>query len=302
MIDEIFMDKIKLFKRELRHYDPIVRRRALEALYDDSREDITTKALGLMGASKAYIIAEKPGILCGLIEADSVFTGMKVRHHLAEGAKFKRGSIILEVAGDISEILKRERTALNYLQLLSGIATLSRSLTDKFGKFTISALRKNHPLLTESEKRAVQVGDGLAHRMSLADGYLIKNTHIESLKKKYKLDASQAIKLSVAQAVKHRRQSHIHYFVEVEAHSLQEAVAAAKTQADTIMIDNQPPKRFREIVRAIRKVNSVILIEASGGITPNNAKLYLDAGARFVSMSYLAMRARPINMHLKLVF
>ncbi|MFH0972169.1 MAG: hypothetical protein V1835_06405 [Candidatus Micrarchaeota archaeon] len=298
---EMRYNKDKLFKRDLAHYESLVKRRALEALYDDSREDITAQALDLKGNAKAVIVAQEPGVLCGLIEAKYAFLGLKVHTDLEEGAEIKNGQRILGVEGDIAEILKRERTALNFLQLLSGIATETKKITDRVGKYRVAALRKNHPLLTESEKRAVQVGGGLPHRMSLADGYLVKNTHLAFLKKKFNIDGRQAVKLAVAQACKHRKHTHLHYFVEVEARDAAEAVAAAKTQADAILIDNQVPKKFREIAMQIRKVNTTVQIEASGGITPQNAKKYLDAGASFVSMSYLVMRSKPLNMHLKLL-
>ncbi len=294
-------DRIKLFKRDLRHYEPQVKRRALEALYDDSREDITTKALGLTGNAKAAVIAQEKGILCGLLEARHAFLGLKIHCNLEEGAEIRKGQQILQIEGDVAEILKRERTALNYLQLLSGIATETHKLATDFGKFKVAALRKNHPLLTESEKRAVQVGGGLAHRMSLADGYLIKNTHLAFLRKEFKISSAEAVKLAVAQAVKHRRQSHIHYFVEVEVRDASEAAAAAKTQADAILVDNQSPIKFAQISKKIRKVNSTILIEASGGIKPRNARKYLDAGASFISMSFLVLCARPLDMHLRLL-
>ncbi|HLC48539.1 MAG TPA: carboxylating nicotinate-nucleotide diphosphorylase [Candidatus Norongarragalinales archaeon] len=296
------MERVRHFARDLRQYESISRRRALEALWDDAKRDITTEALAIHGHAKARIIAEEPGILCGLPEALSVLRPLHAISLLQEGSKFNAGQAILEFSGTKTEILRRERTALNYLGLLSGIATETGKWVAKIGKGKVAAIRKNHPLLTESEKRAVQAGGGLAHRMNLSDGYLIKNTHLDFVRKRGKLGMGEAVREAVKSCQRHRRKTKNHHFVEAEVMSKQEAVAAAKAGADAILIDNQKPERFAAIVREVRKVNQKIVIEASGGITPENAEKYIHAGADFVSTSYLVMRARPIRMHLKLMF
>lgn len=297
-----------LFNKDLSHFEKLVRRRAIEALMDDAKRDATTEALGIGGNARASIVAQEDGILCGLIEANAVLTGLNVKMDLLEGDAFKKGRKILEIEGDISIILKRERTALNYLQLLSGISTETRKLVEKIGgrggwergRGKVAAIRKNHPLLAESEKRAVQVGGGLAHRLNLADCYLIKNTHLQWLRENGGLGKGEAVKFAVEKAISHRSKSANHYFIEIEAMSEDEAVAAAGTEADAILIDNQSPSQFAKIAKSIRKISKKIIIEASGGITPENAKKFIESGADFVSMSHLVMGSRPIKMHLEL--
>ncbi|MEK6953742.1 MAG: hypothetical protein AABX01_01950 [Candidatus Micrarchaeota archaeon] len=292
----------QLFDRNLGKFGKIAEERAIIALQDDAKLDITTKALGLAGKAHASIIAEEAGVLCGLLEAKAVLDGLRLKANFREGGKFLKGDAILEIEGNIAEILKRERTALNYLQVLSGIATETRKLAERIGIGRVAAIRKNHPLLTESEKRAVQMGGGLTHRINLSDGYLIKNTHLEWLGKKEGLSEREAVGVAVEKALAYRKKSKHKYFVEVEIMSLQEALAAAQTKADAVLVDNQNPVHFAQIASAIRKINRKIIIEASGGITPGNAKAYLKAGADFVSMSYLVMRSRPIGMHLRLIY
>jgi nicotinate-nucleotide pyrophosphorylase (carboxylating) len=286
----------------LEKFRKIAESRAKIALQDDAKEDITTKALGLKGDAKASIIAEEAGVLCGLLEAKAVLEGLKITAKLKEGGKFKKGQTILNMEGDISEILKRERTALNYLQVLSGIATQTNELVERIGNGKVAAIRKNHPLLTESEKRAVQVGGGMTHRINLSDGYLIKNTHLEWLRERKGLSVGEAVRVAVERALTYRKKSKHKYFVEVEVMGLQEALAAAKTKADAVLVDNKNPPKFAQIAKSIREINKKIIIEASGGITPGNAQAYLEAGADFVSMGYLVMRSKPIGMHLRLIY
>ncbi len=290
-----------LFDRDLEEYKTIIKRRVNEALFDDAFEDLTTEALVFQGNVTAEIIAEEDGILCGVLEAKEVFRGLNVEALVKEGEKIRKGKVIMKVEGKVSEILRRERMALNYLQILSGIATETKKLVLKVGKGKVAALRKNHPLLTESEKRAVQIAGGLTHRMGLGDGYLIKNTHLEYLRKGGNLSRAEAVKVGVAEAVEHRRRKGKKVFVEVEVMSMEEAIAAAESKAEAVLIDNQTPRKVKEFAKEIRKRNLTILIEASGGITPQNAKEYLKAGANFVSASYFVLRSKPIGMHLRLV-
>lgn len=290
-----------LFNRDISLMAGRIKSRVSLTLEDDATEDITTKALDLKGEAKAAIIAEENGILCGLFEAKEIFSGLKTSTKFNEGDKIKSGDQILLIEGEISEILKRERTALNYLQILSGIATETRKLADEVGDNKVSAMRKNHPLIAESEKRAVQVGGGLTHRMNLADSYLIKNTHIDYLAKKTGKSRELVIKAAVGMATSHREKTKKTLFVEVEVGNLEEAIAAAETDADAIMVDNCDVATFSEIAIEVRKINKNIFIEASGGITPETADQYLVSGADFVSMSHLVMRSKPLGMHLRVL-
>ncbi|MFH1258110.1 MAG: carboxylating nicotinate-nucleotide diphosphorylase [Candidatus Micrarchaeota archaeon] len=289
---------VKLFSRDFSKSGKIFRQKAQLALSEDANKDLTTKALGLKGTASASIIAEEQGILCGLYEAKAVLSNLQLKTKFNEGDLIKKGDTILEIRGDISEILRCERTALNYLQILSGIATKTHQLSATLGRNKIAALRKNHPLMTESEKRAVQIGGGLSHRISLSDGYLIKNNHLDYLRKKMGVSPSEAVAFAIEKLLSARKSRSI--FIEIEVTSKEEALAAATTRADAILLDNMEPWEVDEIAKAVRKLNKNIILEASGGITPELAARYLVAGADFVSMSHLVLRNKPLSMHLRL--
>ncbi|MBI5224326.1 hypothetical protein HY989_00485, partial [Candidatus Micrarchaeota archaeon] len=245
--------------------------------------------------------SEEEGIVCGILEAKEAFFGLKIKVLKKDGQKIKRGNAILTIEGDIKQILRRERIALNYLQLLSGIATETRKLTDKVGIGKVAAMRKNHPLLAESEKRAVQIGGGITHRLNLMDGILIKDNHLDFLRRKFKLTETKAVEMAVEMALKERNKGkNKKMFVEVEVTNFSQAMAASKTKTDAILLDNMSPETVAKIAWEIRKTNKTAAIEASGGVTPENAKKYIDAGSDFVSMSYLAMKSKPLGMHLEL--
>jgi nicotinate-nucleotide pyrophosphorylase (carboxylating) len=275
--------------------------RARRALSEDAEKDITSEAcIGRESRSRAIVRTKQGGIVCGIAEANAVLSPpLHVKWHAKEGSRARKGSVIAEIDGSPREILRRERTALNYLCHLSGIATESRLLAKRFGG-RIASLRKTHPCISASEKRAVAVGGCLTHRLSLSDGYLVKNNHISAIAQAAKVSRLGAIGIAVDECVLHRRRAGNKYFIGVEVASEKEAVAAARTKADAILVDNQPVARFRKIARAIRRVNKSALIEASGGITPENAGYYLRAGADFCSTSWLTSRARPLDIHLEL--
>ncbi len=295
------MEKLSLFKRNPCSSRQLCGQRALLALSDDARTDITSSAcIGKQNAC-ALIRAKQAGVVCGILEADAALSpSLRVKWRVKEGAKVRKGSVIAELEGSVREILRRERTALNYLCILSGIATESARLAKKFNG-RIASLRKTHPCLSASEKRAVAVGGCLVHRLSLSDGYLIKNNHISAIAGAAKVSRQEAIGIAVDGCLLHRKRAGSKYFIEVEVQSEKEAIAAAWTTADAILIDNGRLPQFRKIVRAIRKINKGALIEASGGITPENAGAYLKAGADFCSTSHLTMRARLLDINLELV-
>jgi len=283
-------------KNELAKLLPVSREIALSALSLDAKKDITSQACIRNGKAKAFIIAQEKGVISGLSEALAVLSPLKTKVLVKEGQTVKKGSILIEIEGSILEILKRERTALNYLQILSGIATETNKLVKKHGK-RIASLRKSHPLLSLSEKRAVEAGGGFSHRLSLSDGYLIKNNHISAIaKEKNCKSRAHAVEIAIQRALSARGNKRA--FVEVEVESVPEAKSAAKTSVDAILIDNQTIANAKKTVSAVRSVNKKVIIEASGGITPKNISSYLKTGCDFVSMSHLALKSRPLNLHL----
>ena len=288
------------------------------ALEDDVGEgDIATMAVSSEGrAEEAIIVAREEGVLCGVLEAKALLEagGLVVSWEKEEGDSLQAGSTIARVKGDVREILSRERTALNYLQILSGIATLCNSFSKRFpGK--VASLRKTHPGLAFSEKRAVQVGGALTHRLGLFDGFLIKDNHLALVARELFGEDTigedqkiQAIEECLRRTKRYRTEHGLeHLFIEVEVESEGQSVTAARMHReegvpDMILLDNMDPEKVRECVKAIREVaGPSVLIEASGGITPENLEQYIDTGVDVASMSFLTLSARPLDIAMKIV-
>ncbi len=274
----------------------IARKGALAALAEDARRDATgERCVPPSLRCSARILAESDFTLCGIVEAGAIFASRKVRAKwkFREGQEVRKGSTLCIVAGNCRAILACERAALNYLSLLSGIATKCAGASRKYGKWKISATRKTLPLLLHSEKRAVLVGGCLTHRLTLADGILVKDNHIAAIMNERGVGAQRAIEIICGKF-------HHGEAVEVEVSSQGAAVAAALAGASAILVDNVPPAMLRKIAAAVRKANPKIIIEASGGITLQNAGKYLKAGADFASTSCLTMRVEPANLSLEI--
>lgn len=282
------------FDRDMRTYEEAIKERALESLKDDvAYGDITTDSLFDSDFDgSAVIIAKTPCVLAGLLEAKTIFDdgGIAITKSMKEGSQVKAGDKVMRLHGPVKEILKRERTALNYIQRMSAIATKSGELSKKWGK-RVSFLRKCDPGLLYSEKRAVMIGGCMTHRINLSDGYLIKDNHLVFL---------ENVKEAIGKISKKARG-----FVEIEVSDFDVAVAAAKTFKKLglkggILLDNMGIKEVKKAVNGIRKINGHIIIEASGGIDEKNIGDYLKTGVDFVSTSILVTNAPKVDMSLEL--
>ena len=212
----------------------IAKATALQALSCDAAKDITSvKCIPAGKNCSGRIVAKSSFVLCGCLEADAIFRSrrVKVRWEFHEGQRVEKGSAVSFLSGNCRGILSCERTALNYLALLSGIATKSANAARKYGKWKIAATRKTIPLLSSSEKRAVKIGGCLTHRLNLADGILIKDNHIAAIMKMKKIGRERAIQDAVSSF---GRSS----LIEVEVSSVSEAIAAVKAGANAILADN----------------------------------------------------------------
>lgn len=313
------MEKTQAYSRELEEYRNRSLAQAKLALEDDvGAGDITTQAVvaGKLSVENAVIFAKARGVLCGLLEAKAILEegGLEFRSEKAEGDITRRGEVIARVHGDVKEILKRERTALDYLQVLSGIATGTRRLASRYpGK--VASLRKTHPGLCYSEKRAVKVGGGLTHRLGLYDGLLIKDNHLAAIVREIfgagKVTEEKKIKAieeALRRAKRYQAEKGLNNcFIEVEVESLGQAVAAARFNReegvpDMILLDNMEPHEVVRCVKAIRReAGREVLVEASGGITAKNIDAYMKAGVDVVSMSELTLSARPLDISMKII-
>ena len=263
---------------------------------DISHGDITSQGLipsELQG--KASILAKAEGIIAGGEVAKRVFLkvdpSLKVELLIQDGARVQPGDIVATIFGNVIGILKAERVALNFLQRLSGIASLTAQFIAKTKglKVKITDTRKTTPALRLLEKYAVRIGGGQNHRFHLGDGILIKDNHLAALRA-----LGMNIKDIVAKA---KQNAPTGAKVEVEATTIQEALDAAEAGADIIMLDNMSPDEMRRVVNS---VPSQVKIEASGGITLDNVGAVAMTGVDFISVGALTHSTKALDISLEL--
>lgn len=291
-----------VYEREFKPYEKRIKQRALEAFEDDVLSgDITTDAV-FKGhpKAKAVIIAEDDCIVSGIFEAEAILKDGKLKvSGNKDGDPVKKGDVVLFIEGSLREILMRERTALNYLSRMSGISTLSREIFDEFGR-KVLFLRKTDPGLLFSEKKAVALGGCLPHRINLSDGILIKDNHLDELASEE--DKISAIRTAVSRAAKYRSKKFMP--IEIEVDDLEQAIAAAEELSklegpNVIMLDNMNVKQVKDATKKLKAISPGLIIEASGGITRENIKDYLGAGADYVSTSmFISAKRRSFKLEL----
>lgn len=260
---------------------PFSGRRAIEiALEEDlGLGDVTSSSVVLpTSQSRMAIVTREPVRICGSMIAAHVFwrvdQELSIEIKVRDGEDASAGERIIYITGDSQAILSAERTALNFLQHLSGIATTTRNYVDKVESHStiICETRKTTPGLRELEKYAVRCGGGNNHRASLADCVMIKENHI-------------AIAGSITAAVERARVQAPHTTrIEVETETLAQVREAITVSADVIMLDNMSPEMVREAANIVRKR---AIIEVSGGVTLDSIASYATAGADVISASAL---------------
>jgi nicotinate-nucleotide pyrophosphorylase (carboxylating) len=244
---------------------------------------------------KASLLAKAEGIVAGVEVAKRVFLrvdpSLKIKALIKDGATVKPGDIIATISGRVISILKAERTALNFLQRLSGIATLTAQYTAKTQGFATSILdtRKTTPGLRLLEKYAVRMGGGKNHRLHLGDLILIKDTHLTALR---------ALGMSLQDIVAKAKQNAPQGIkVEVEVNTVQEAREAVEGGADIIMLDNMSPDEMRQVVSL---VPDYVKTEASGNITLDNVQAAAMAEVDFISIGALTHSPKALDISLEL--
>lgn len=267
------------------------------ALAEDLRfGDVTTEAL-FPGATsaRATITAHESLVLAGVAVAREVFRAvdpsLTTVRALADGTAVRTGTAVLVVAGDARSLLMAERVALNFLQHLSGIATLTARFCKAVRGYPTRILdtRKTTPGLRALQKWAVRLGGGFNHRYSLGDGILIKDNHLALLRGR---------KLGLANACRLARERGPHGLrVIVEVHSLEQIPEALEGEADVILLDNMTPGQVRT---AIERIKGRALVEVSGGISVANARDMAAAGAHFLSIGALTHSAPAVDLSLDL--
>ncbi len=240
--------------------------------------------------SVADIVAKENGVIAGLEVAEAVFKlvddTLNFSSRFKDGDVIKNGDIVAHIEGSASSILKAERTALNFLQILSGTATFVRNLVNSIkGKKTkLLDTRKTIPGMRYLQKYAVRVGGGMNHRMGLYDMILIKENHIT---------ASGGIENAVRRAKKMYPDAKI----EVETTSVKDAIKAAELGVDWVMLDNMSDE---DVVSAFEKIKGKVKVEVSGGVTPERLVKLAEIGVDYVSMGKLTYAFKSLDMSLLL--
>ena len=272
-----------------------IRRAVRLALEEDlGQGDVTTSALFPSAVpARARIVAQQPLVVAGMAAAVQTFLTVDASLTLAvlkkDGAQALNRETILRIEGDGRSILMAERVALNFLQQLSGIATLTQRFRQAVdGRVAILDTRKTIPGWRSIQKWAVALGGGTNHRRSLADGILVKDNHLKLLK--HKRAVLEACKLA-----RHRGPSGGQVIVEAE--SLKEVAQAVAGQADIILLDNMTPAMVK---KAIKLIDGRALVEVSGGITLDNVRAMAAAKPDRISIGALTHSAPAATLTLEL--
>ena len=253
--------------------------------------DITSESLiDPDSLSEAHIIAREKGVLAGIDIAERVFTKIdrtiEFKKLKKDGQEFDKNSKLARIKGVSISLLKGERLALNFLQRLSGIATLTRKYTSvlKGKKTKLLDTRKTTPCLRMLEKYAVSMGGGVNHRFDLSEMVLIKDNHLRlvgSIK-----ESIQRAQKAVGKGVK----------IEVETTCLEEVREAVRYKADIIMLDNMPPAEIR---KAVKLAGGKIPLEVSGNITLDNLSTVAGLGVDFISVGSLTHSYRSLDISME---
>jgi nicotinate-nucleotide pyrophosphorylase (carboxylating) len=272
-----------------------IRRAVRLALEEDlGQGDVTTSALFPSAVpARARIVAQQPLVVAGMAAAVQTFLAVDASLRLAvlkkDGAQALNRETLLRIEGDGRSILMAERVALNFLQQLSGIATLTQRFCQAVdGRVAILDTRKTIPGWRSIQKWAVALGGGTNHRRSLADGILIKDNHLKLLRHK------QAVLQSCTLA---RQRGPAGMPVIVEAESLKEVAQAVEGQADIILLDNMTPAMVK---KAIKFIDGRALVEVSGGITLDNVRAMAAAKPDRISIGALTHSAPAATITLEL--
>ncbi len=256
--------------------------------------DVTSEAVVPEGINaKAVIIAKQEGVIAGVEEAKALFEhfGVKVEVRKHDGERVRKGDAILELEGDARSILLVERTALNVMGRMSGIATEVRRLVDKVRavnpKVRVAGTRKT--LLKQIDKRAILIGGGEPHRFSLSDAILIKDNHL--------------VLVPLEEAIKRAKAFSVYKIVEVEVETLEDALKAAKAGADVVMLDNMTPEEIAGTIEALNSegLRDRVKIEVSGGIIPENIEEYAALDVDVISLGYLTHSVRNFDVSLEII-
>jgi nicotinate-nucleotide pyrophosphorylase (carboxylating) len=271
----------------------IIQKIVQSAIEEDAGEADVTTAAALTGeeTGKALAFAKSAVVVAGIVVFKETFLfldpGMKFKACSQDGDVVEKGGCLAEISGNLSKMLTAERVALNFLQRMSGIATLTRRYVDevKGTEAKILDTRKTAPGLRYLDKYAVRIGGGQNHRFGLYDGVLIKDNHI-------------AAAGGISQALARVRGRLPHTLkVEIEVKNLQELEEAINSGADVIMLDNMSLEDMRKAVAA---AGGKVPLEASGNVTLANVRKIAETGVDFISVGALTHSVTASDISLKI--
>jgi len=276
----------------------VLEERLIQLLSDDvGQGDVTATLVPADVKAEAEVIWKEAGVAAGIEEAVILgeSLGLSVKPLVSDGEEVKKGRVIMKFSGDARTILSFERTMLNLLSRMSGIATTTRRLSKKLEKAClntrIAATRKTAPGLLYFDKKAVFLGGGDPHRFHLDDMVLIKDNH---------LALSENIETAIRQA---KQKASFSKKIEVEVTKIADALKAAEAGADIVMLDNFSPKQIKETIESLKKLGlfEKTLTEASGKIRENNLLEYARTQVNIISLGELthSTKALDISMEFK---
>ncbi len=264
---------------------------------DLGQGDVTTAlVVPADSTAEAEVTAKEAGVIAGMEEAKILLEslGLKVETLVSDGGKVKAKSVLMKISGDTRTMLSVERTLLNIISRMSGIATTTRKLIGKIRKAKlktkVACTRKVAPGLLYFDKKAVLIGGGDTHRLHLDDMILIKDNHI-------------IVAGSIKKAIeKVRKDASFSKKIEVEVTRVKDVLAVARARADIIMLDNFTPKRIEKAIRLLKKERlfGKVLLEASGGITVENILAYASKGVDIISLGEITHSAKALDISLEI--
>lgn len=240
----------------------------------------------------ASIITKENGVLAGLGEIIQIFDyfALESQSGLNDGNTIRSGDVVCNIWGRASDMLRSERLALNFLCRMSGIATLTARCVADAGSVRVACTRKTTPGFRKFEKKAVKLGGGDTHRFNLSDAVMIKDNHI----------AIMGIEKAIRRA---QEEASFTKKIEVEVSDVEEMLSAAKASADIIMFDNMQPDEIKNCIKALEdvKLRYGKILEASGGIKPDNIKDFASTGVDVISTGSLIHSARWLDMSMEIM-
>ncbi len=274
-------------------------KRIIDNLYDDiGFEDITTNSLVPENKwAQAEILCKENGILAGMDVAHYIINefGLNISSTFLDGEEIHKGDVILEFEGKAKDILMVERTILNYMMHLSGIATLVKNTCEKVHEINpnvrVACTRKTTPGLQKLEKKAVEIGGGDTHRFKLDDCVLIKDNHIQVVGGV--IEAIELAKENVSFTKK----------IEIEVESEEDAVRASMFGADIVMLDNMKPDEIENVLDTLKKrrLRENVIIEVSGGITPETICDYAKLDVDVISSGFITNSTKSLDLSLNIL-